>query len=57
MTEISPYKIYEDFSNRKIDKERALDLLISIIDDDYGYEEKTRILGFKYFGLIGPTGK
>ncbi len=57
MTELSPYKIYEDYKDRKIDKERAFDLLISLINDDYGYEEKIRVLGIKYFGLIHPTSK
>ncbi len=57
MTEPSPYKIYEDFKNRKIDKKGALDLLISLIDDDHEYEEKTRILGIKFLGLIHPKEK
>ena len=57
MTELSPYKIYEEYRDRKIDKKRALDLLISLIDDNHEYNEKNRILGIKYLGLIHPTGK
>ncbi len=55
--ELSPYKIYENFKNRKIDKKRASDLLISIIEDYHEYEEKTRILGIKFLGLIHPNEK
>ena len=57
MTELSPYKIYEDFKKRKIDKKRASDLLISLIDDYFGNEENTRLLGINVLGLIHPKGK
>jgi len=55
--ELSPYNIYKDFKNGRMNKKRALDLLMSLIDNDLEHEEKTRILGIKFLGLIHPKEK
>ncbi|MFX1568260.1 MAG: leucine-rich repeat domain-containing protein [Promethearchaeota archaeon] len=55
--DLSPYIIYKDFKNGRINKKRALDLLISLIENDLEHQEKTRILAIKFLGLLHPKEK
>jgi len=52
MSLLSPYKIYKDFKNKKLDKNQALSLLISLIDDIHDYDDRTRIMGIKFLELM-----
>ena len=52
MSLLSPNKIYKDFKNKKLDKNQALSLLISLIDDIHEYDDKTRIMGIKFLELM-----
>ncbi len=52
MSILSPNKIYTDFKNNKLDKNQALSLLISLIDDIHDYDDNTRIMGIKFLKLF-----
>ena len=52
MSILSPNKIYTDFKNNKLDKNQALWLLISLIDDIQEYDDNTRLRGIKYLELF-----
>ena len=52
MSLLSPNRIYKDFKNKKLDKNQALSLLISLIDDIHDYDDNTRIMGIKFLELF-----
>lgn len=52
MSRLSPAKIYEDFKHNKLDKSKASDLLISLIENVIEKDSKSQILIIRLLGLI-----
>lgn len=50
---LSPKEIYEDFKIKIIDKSKASELLISLIENPLELDSRTRIISVKFLGLIG----
>jgi Leucine-rich repeat (LRR) protein len=53
MSILSPKEIYENFKNKKLDKSKASELLISVIDNPFELDNRTRVSSVKFLGLIG----
>jgi len=53
MSTLSPKEIYEDFKKKKLDKSKASELLISVIENPLELDNRTRMLSVKFLGLIG----
>ncbi|MFX0082219.1 MAG: leucine-rich repeat domain-containing protein [Candidatus Hodarchaeota archaeon] len=53
MSVLAPNKIYGDFKKKKLDKSKASELLISVIDNPLELDNRTRISSVKFLGLIG----
>ncbi|MFW9829184.1 MAG: leucine-rich repeat domain-containing protein [Candidatus Thorarchaeota archaeon] len=49
---LKPNQIYEDFNLKKITSKQAIDLLISLVDDNQNCNDKKRILAIKFLGLL-----
>jgi Leucine-rich repeat (LRR) protein len=53
MSILSPKEIYGDFKKRNLDKSKASELLISVIENPLEVDTHTRISSVKFLGLIG----
>ncbi|MHA2119821.1 MAG: leucine-rich repeat protein [Promethearchaeota archaeon] len=53
MSRISPTNIYKDFENNKLERSKASELLISLIENPSDISNKNRILAVKFLGIIG----
>ncbi|MFX1572082.1 MAG: hypothetical protein ACFFB0_04995, partial [Promethearchaeota archaeon] len=52
MSKLSPSEIYEDFISKKIDKSKASELLMSLIENPLELDNQSRISCLKFLGLI-----
>ncbi|MHA1988215.1 MAG: leucine-rich repeat domain-containing protein [Promethearchaeota archaeon] len=57
MSKLSPQEIYGEFKKKKISKDKASDLLISLIENSLELENEVMILCTKLIGLIGSKTK
>ncbi|MHA2183576.1 MAG: leucine-rich repeat domain-containing protein [Promethearchaeota archaeon] len=53
MSRLSPLIIYKDFENNKLERSKASELLISLIDNPSDITNRNRILAVKFLGIIG----
>ena len=53
MSTLSPKEIFEDFKEKKFDKSKASELLISVIENPLELDNRTRISSVRFLGLIG----
>ena len=53
MSTIKPKEIYENFKQKNLDKSKASELLISVIENPIELDVRTRISSVKFLGLIG----
>ncbi|MFW9878635.1 MAG: leucine-rich repeat domain-containing protein [Candidatus Thorarchaeota archaeon] len=53
MSTLPPKEIYKDFITKKLDKNKASELLISIIENPLELDNRNRISSVKFLGLIG----
>ncbi|MFW9940627.1 MAG: leucine-rich repeat domain-containing protein [Candidatus Thorarchaeota archaeon] len=53
MSTLSPKEIFNGFKENKLDKSKASELLISIIENPLEIDNQTRISSVKFLGLIG----
>ncbi len=53
MAKLSPIRIYKDFTRGRLDKGKASDLIISLIENTNVQDYKSEILSIKLLGLIG----
>ncbi|MHA2391707.1 MAG: leucine-rich repeat domain-containing protein [Promethearchaeota archaeon] len=57
MSRLTPTTIYKDFKQNKLDKSKASELLISLMENVKEKESKSRIVIIKLLGLIGSKEK
>ncbi|MFX0028719.1 MAG: leucine-rich repeat protein [Candidatus Hermodarchaeota archaeon] len=53
MSTIKPKEIYKNFKQKNLDKSKASELLISVIENPIELDTRTRISSLKFLGLIG----
>lgn len=53
MSTLSPKEIYGDFKQKNLDRSKASELLISVIENPFEVDTHTRISSVKFLGLIG----
>jgi Leucine-rich repeat (LRR) protein len=53
MSTLSPKEIFEGFKENNLDKSKASELLISVIENPLEADSRTRISSVKFLGLIG----
>ncbi|MHA2281375.1 MAG: leucine-rich repeat domain-containing protein [Promethearchaeota archaeon] len=57
MLKLSPKEIYKDFKKKKINKDKASELLISLIENPLELDNRVRNFCIKLIGLIGSKEK
>jgi Leucine-rich repeat (LRR) protein len=57
MSTLSPKEIYGDFKKRNLDKSKASELLISVIENPLESDTRIRVSSIKFLGLIGSKEK
>ncbi|MFX1377043.1 MAG: leucine-rich repeat domain-containing protein [Promethearchaeota archaeon] len=57
MSTLSPQEIYGDFKKKKLNKSKASELLISIIENPLKLDTRVRISSVEFLGLIGSKDK
>ena len=53
MSTLSPKEIYGDFKKKNLDKSKASELLISVIENPFELDARIRVSSVKFLGLIG----
>ena len=53
MSTLSPKEIFKSYKENKLDRSKASELLISVIENTFEKDNQTRISSVKFLGLIG----